>query len=145
MLVADIRKLVKFAKAGGLIPAVRINGTSDLPQFALEIAAMFSEVQFYDYTKIPRPWRRTKRNYHLTFSFSGTNWEECVEALRNGINVTVVFRGRLPEVWNGYRVIDGEVSDLRFLDPAGVIVGLKAKGDARSMEAGGFVQLGKAA
>jgi hypothetical protein len=145
VLVADIRKLVKFAKAGGLIPAVRINGTSDLPQLALEIAAVFPEVVFYDYTKISRPWQRTKKNYHLTFSFSGTNLEECLEALRNGTNVTVVFRGRLPEVWNGYRVIDGDVSDLRFLDPAGVIVGLKAKGDARSMEAGGFVQLGKAA
>jgi hypothetical protein len=145
LLAADIRKLVKFAKAGGLIPAVRINGTSDLPQLALELAAIFPEVQFYDYTKIPRPWQRTRSNYHLTFSFSGTNLEKCLEALQNGINVTVVFRGQLPETWNGHQVIDGDVSDLRFLDPTGVIVGLKAKGDARRMSTGGFVQLGKAA
>ena len=37
-------------------------------------------------------------------------------------------------------MIDGDESDLRFRDPVGVIVGLKAKGPARQAAIGGFVQ-----
>jgi hypothetical protein len=65
--------------------------------------------------------------------------------LQHGINVAVVFAGCLPETWHGYRVVDGDRSDLRFLDPQNVIVGLKTKGTARMMSAGGFVQIGAAA
>ena len=140
----DIVKLRKEARRRGMIPAVRINGTSDLPQLARRIAQDNPDIQGYDYTKIDRPWLRTLPNYHLTFSFSGENLEACLEALDHDINVAVVFQGHLPVEWNGYRVIDGDESDLRFTDPVGVIVGLKAKGDARKLAAGGFVQLGAA-
>ena len=144
----DIQKLVQDAASKGLIPCVRINGTSDLPKLALKLASWFPEVQFYDYTKIPRPWNRRRANYHLTFSFSGENNAECLQALKRGVNVAVVFetkRGQpLPAWWNGYQVIDGDESDLRFLDPVGVVVGLRAKGPARELQAGaeGFVQIG---
>ena len=38
-------------------------------------------------------------------------------------------RGKpLPETWHGFAVIDGDKSDERRLDPAGVVVGLRAKG-----------------
>lgn len=141
-LAGDIIKLAAEAKLRGLRPAVRINGTSDIPKLALWLASTFTDIQFYDYTKIPRPWTRTQANYHLTFSFSGSNLTECIQALEHGINVAVVFSGPLPEVWHGYPVIDGDKSDLRFTDPAGVIVGLKAKGNARAMENGGFIQIG---
>jgi len=144
-LVADVERLVKRAASRGLKPAVRINGTSDMPKLAREVAALFPEVQFYDYTKIPRPWERIAPNYHLTFSHSGTNMADCLEALQHGVNVAVVFRGKLPETWHGFRVVNGDESDLRFLDPQGVIVGLKNKGPARSMNAGGFIQIGAAA
>lgn len=144
-LAIDIQKLIKEAKSRDLTPAVRINGTSDLPKLALALAARFPEVQFYDYTKIPRPWQRTMANYHLTFSFSGSNQEDSLQALVHGINVAVVFAGALPETWRGYKVINGDASDLRFTDSVGVIVGLKTKGTARTMETGGFIQIGKAA
>jgi hypothetical protein len=144
-LESDIRKLVAHAGARGLKPAVRLNGTSDLPKLARKLAQRFPDVQFYDYTKIPRPWQRTLANYHLTLSFSGANLADCLEALDRGINVAVVFAGNLPESWQGYQVVNGDDSDLRFLDPKGVIVGLKAKGDARKMVAGGFIQIGQAA
>jgi hypothetical protein len=140
-LVKDIHKLIAEAKSRDMMPAVRINGTSDLPQFALEIASLFPQVQFYDYTKIPRAWTRTRSNYHLTFSFSGDNLLDSIEALNHGVNVAVVFSGALPVTWNGYPVIDGDLSDLRFRDAAGVIVGLSAKGTARKMSTGGFIQL----
>jgi len=47
-----------------------------------------------------------------------------------------------PETWRGIPVINGDESDLRFTDPVGVIVGLRAKGDAKKLVAGGFVQIG---
>jgi hypothetical protein len=144
-LTDDIATLIRDAKRRGLKPCVRINGTSDLPKLAQLMASRFPEVQFYDYTKIPRAWKRTMANYHLTFSHSGENMQECFEALAHGVNVAVVFHGALPDAWDGYRVVDGDKSDLRFLDPKGVIVGLKAKGTARSMAAGGFIQIGKVA
>jgi hypothetical protein len=144
-LVDDVRRLISKAKLRGLKPAVRINGTSDVPKLALEIAGQFPEVRFYDYTKIPQSWKRTAPNYHVTFSHSGENLADCLEALSHGVNVAVVFAGKLPETWNGYRVVNGDKSDLRFLDPQGVIVGLKTKGEAKAMAAGGFIQIGEAA
>jgi hypothetical protein len=131
----EINGLMRYCDKRGLLPAVRINGTSDLPKLALEIASEFPDVQFYDYTKIPRPWMRTLPNYHLTFSYSGENWIDAMAALKKGINVSVVFqvlRGKpLPATWNGYRVIDGDTHDVRVIDPSGVIVGLRAKGAAK--------------
>ena len=50
-----------------------------------------------------------------------------------------VFKDKLPKKFQGRRVIDGDQHDLRFLDPAGVIVGLIAKGSAKKAAAGGFV------
>jgi hypothetical protein len=141
-LAADIRKLVKEATARGLKPAVRLNGTSDLPKLAHAMAEQFPTVQFYDYTKLPKAWQRTRANYDITFSFSGENMAEAVAALENGLNVAVVFAGGLPATWNGRTVVNGDESDLRFLDQKGVIVGLKTKGDARKMAAGGFIQIG---
>lgn len=148
-LVRDVERLVQDAQSKGLTPCVRINGTSDLPKLALELSARFPGVQFYDYTKIPKPRSHQRANYHLTMSFSGENRAECLAALTRGVSVAVVFatgRGKpLPDVWEGYRVVDGDESDLRFLDPAPVVVGLRAKGQARKLAAGQdkFVQIGE--
>ena len=139
---ADMCRLIVLAAKRSLKPCTRLNGTSDDPKLARAVAASFPEVQCYDYTKIPAPWKRTTANYHLTFSFSGTNLPACLDALHHGINVAVVFSGSLPATWNGYPVINGDESDLRFLDPVGVIVGLSTKGDAKKLTTGGFVQIG---
>ena len=140
----DIGRLIRRAKRLDMTPAVRINGTSDLPQVALQMAREFPAVQFYDYTKIPRPWNRALPNYHITFSYDGPeNADSAMAALYHDVNVAVVFNTRkgqpLPGAWMGYPVIDGDLSDLRFKDPKGVIVGLRAKGPARK-DHGGFVQ-----
>ena len=37
---------------------------------------------------------------------------------------------------SGFRVIDGDKDDLRFLDPKGVVVGLKVKGKAKQDKSG---------
>lgn len=141
----DIAAHARRAKRTGLTPCVRVNGTSDLPGLAAMMADSFPDVQFYDYTKVPQPWKRhggAHGNYHLTFSRSESNDLACRAALAYGVNVAVVFstpRGRrLPETWHTYRVVDGDTSDLRFLDPRGVVVGLRAKGRARR-DTTGFV------
>ena len=55
-----------------------------------------------------------------------------------GGNVAVVFRKNLPTTYKGYQVVSGDISDLRFLDPRNSIVGLKAKGKAKT-DMSGFV------
>ena len=137
-LKRNVARLVVRGRKKGLKPAIRINGTSDLPWLAQELAMAFPEVQFYDYTKHPKPWLRTLPNYHLTFSYSGHNVQDCLDALRHGVDIAVVFTTRrgeaLPETWNGFPVIDGDLHDCRFLDPKGVVVGLRAKGVAKGSQ-----------
>ena len=142
----EIKKLERKATRLGLKPLVRLNGTSDIvwETVAPRIFTNHPHIQFYDYTKIPK--RGTKRplpdNYHLTFSRSETNWDfHCREELSRGRSVAVVF-DQVPRVWNGYRVVSGDDSDARHLDPGGVIVGLRAKGSARQDQSGFVVRLG---
>lgn len=143
-LRADIFTLIRDATAQGKIPCLRLNGTSDLPWLALQMSHEFPEMQFYDYSKLQHPWTRVRANYHITQSFDPVTvpWSECKDALDHGINVAVVFRtpkGKpLPQSWNGIRVVDGDLSDLRFLDDRGVIVGVRAKGKAKQ-DTTGFV------
>jgi hypothetical protein len=138
----DIRKLQRYAAEARMTPVVRFNGTSDQPWLALLLAPEFPDVVFYDYTKIPRPYDRMLPNYSLTFSFSGCNLDSCLDALANGVNVAVVFAdANFPATWNGYPVVNGDESDLRFLDAKGVIVGLKAKGVAKKAPVGSFIQI----
>ena len=136
----DIESLIIKAKKRGLTPAVRLNGCSDLPQLAVMMAREFSTVQFYDYTKIPRPWSRMLNNYSVTFSHSEENLSDCLSALAHGVNVAVVFESAksIPQTWQGHPVVNGDESDLRFLDARGVVVGLYAKGRAKQ-DCSGFV------
>ncbi|HEX4545754.1 MAG TPA: hypothetical protein VH110_05300 [Candidatus Acidoferrum sp.] len=139
----DIERLIRRARRMRFgrrryKPVVRVNGTSDIPKLAMWMAAEFPEVGFYDYTKHPKPYLRVRPNYHLTFSHDGPeNVPACMDALAHDVNVAVVFGVRnsepLPETWNGYQVIDGTLHDLRFLDPKGVVVGLRPKGRAKKV------------
>lgn len=142
-LAKEIGNIVKLANKHGLTPAIRLNGTSDIRwenekvgNFA-NLMEMFPNVIFYDYTKLANR-RNLPPNYRLTFSLSESNDVSAEQALAAGMNVAVVFRN-LPPTFMGRPVIDGDVSDLRFLDPMGVIVGLKAKGKAKK-DTSGFVR-----
>jgi len=104
------------------------------------IFEIFPNVQFYDYTKIPR--RSVPNNYHLTFSYSGvTEFQPVVEKqLRHDpqTNLAVVFdHAYIPDTFLGRKVVNGDASDVRFNDASGVIVGLTAKGKAKG-ERNGF-------
>ncbi len=147
-LLKEIAALVKAAKKKNLVPAVRLNGTSDLAWESIKfegksVMEHFPAVQFYDYTKSAKRAKRhaageMPSNYHLTFSRSESNQAEVVEVLNDGGNVAVVFRDELPATYLGKPVINGDESDLRFNDAKGVIVGLKQKGKAK-VDASGFV------
>lgn len=86
-------------------------------------------IQFYDYTKDHFKALSNKLpNYDLTLSFSGHNWQFCEKVLKNKIaNVAVVFKKVVPLIWNGFKVLNGDNSDERFLEDKGVIIGLKYK------------------
>jgi hypothetical protein len=111
------------------------------------IMAAFAEYMFYDYTKHDPKIRRASSNYCITFSRAETfrNHNDMQKALEMGMNVAVVFSTKkgqeLPSEYLSRPVVDGDVTDLRFLDPQGVIVGLRAKGKARSDQSGFVVQV----
>jgi hypothetical protein len=137
-LFDDIRILRNRAQKIGFIPSVRLNGTSDIDFRPTGVFDQFPDVQFYDYTKVERRvYDNTQENYHLTLSRSETNESRCKIALYNGYNVAVVFR-KVPETFWGYPVYPGDESDVRFMDPPGHIIGLKAKGEAKH-DTSGFV------
>jgi hypothetical protein len=143
LLVKDVQSLIKKANRLGMVPMLRVNGTSDLPWLGKLISEMFPDLACYDYTKVPEPWKRTLANYHLTFSHSENNWDACLQALQHNVNVAMVFdvrRGQpLPESYRGFEILDGDLTDLRPLDAKqGVIIGLRAKGRAKS-DCSGFV------
>jgi hypothetical protein len=130
----------------GLVPAVRLNGSSDLPWERLhpDLFAEFPNVQFFDYTKVPARMERFlkdptwPKNYHLTFSAQPHNHDAARNFLDQGGTVAVVFWPEVPQSHWGKPVIDGDKHDARFLDQAGTIVGLKAKGQAKN-DTTGFV------
>ena len=140
---AEIAKLVKKTSKNGMTPCIRLNGTSDIPWHKVEnIIQSFPNVQFYDYT--PNLFRmleftsgKLPANYHLTFSRKEDNDQAVDSVLKAGGNVAAVFK-TLPKTWKGFPVVDGDETDLRFLDGKNVIVGLKAKGQAKK-DTSGFV------
>jgi hypothetical protein len=153
LLVKDIELAIKQSARLGLIPVFRLNGTSDLAFEKYEVVrngvlyrnifAAFPNVQFYDYTKILGRKVKDIPNYDLTFSAADGNDVDVIRAIAEGLNVATVFGIKkteaMPETYNGRPVFNGDDSDLRFLDPRGVIVGLYAKGKAKK-DTSGFVK-----
>ena len=154
------RQLVKHCKdciRDGVIPAVRPNGTSDTrwendPFFMAMLESLVREfgLRVYDYTKIPNR-KNVPDWYDLTFSYSGVRgFQPFVQrAIDAGERIAVVFRNRamverLLEIGGsflGLPVVDGDDTDVRFLDPKGVVVALYAKGKARHDKSGFVVDL----
>ena len=148
-LVREIKNAIKLSAKQGMIPVFRLNGTSDLAWEKYEVVEgknifqLFPEVQFYDYTKILGRKVAHIPNYHLTFSAADGNDADVLKAIAQGMNVATVFGLKktepMPATYNGRVVFNGDESDLRFLDPRGVVVGLYAKGRAKK-DTSGFVK-----
>ena len=152
-LAKEIAKAILKARRAGYIPVFRLNGTSDIrwetvpvPGFP-NIMTMFSDVQFYDYTKLPNR-KNIPSNYHLTFSLAdGNDALASIAAMANGMNVAAVFRSKdtvARYMENGHRNrrqanardTRGDDTDLRFLDAPGHCIGLYAKGNATPHHSG---------
>lgn len=157
----DIAKLAKKAAARGFSPLVRLNGTSDIRWESIpvnidaqtaraigrpagqyvNIMSIFPDVQFYDYTKIANR-RDIPNNYDLTFSYSGHGAfpQYAQRAIDAGYRVAVVFdrAENIPSHFLRMECVDGDNTDIRHLDPQGVVVALYAKGSARR-DTSGFV------
>jgi hypothetical protein len=145
-LIQDITKFRAYCIKKGIKPVVRLNGTSDIHWERYGIMEQFPDVQFYDYTKdIKRVRKALPDNYHLTLSYSeaSTRYSNMVldqMCKHQGHNMAVVFRDKdkIPKTYMGFKVVDGDKDDLRFLDPRGVVVALYAKGKAKQ-DTSGFV------
>lgn len=143
-LVQDVNKFLKECDRLDKKPALRLNGTSDIQWETIEvdgydnIFAMFPQIQFYDYTKIPTRKVEHIPNYHLTWSYSEANDKYATLFDKVSNNIAVVFRDALPKMFKGLKVIDGDKHDMRFLDESQVVVGLIEKGEAKK-DTSGFV------
>jgi len=148
MLIRDIDRLIRKAKKLGLMPAVRLNGTTDVKwesqpvvidgvKIANNIMALYPDVIFYDYTAWPyakRPNETLPINYHLTFSRKENNDSQIAENIYHGRNVTVVVdipsRDKttlIPTTWREIPTFDADKSDFRPNDPTGRILILRYK------------------
>ena len=154
LVYRDIDAVCRAAARQGLRPAIRLNGTSDILWERIGFPFQtFPSVQFYDYTKIPIGKRRAFmhwiKNYQLTYSVSETaiSWRRALDYLKGKGNAAVVFGNasnpmtrnkswKLPDTFGGFRVVDGDVSDARYLDASGCVIGIRAKGEARKDRTG---------
>ena len=158
LMIHDIKQLVDFCDKYNITPSVRLNGTSDLlwekmPVHAKRnIMAWYPKVKFYDYTKYPLASRMEHpKNYFLNYSLNEDpeSPRRAHQYLIAGMNAVAVFstrRGRpLPRTWKisgqTFKVIDGDLHDLRFIDPSPAIVGLRAKGFAQGDTTGFVIRL----
>jgi hypothetical protein len=140
-LYADICKGIRLANKLGLTPVFRLNGTSDLSWEKYEMTEgknvfdVFAGIQFYDYTKVLGRKVKHIENYHLTFSKADGNDSDVAEALMQGMSVVAVY-DKIPA-----GVPSADETDLRFLDPKGIMLGLKAKGRAKKDYSGFVIRL----
>jgi len=146
-LRTEIAVHVRRSQRKDMIPAIRLNGSSDVRWEKHGIPQAFPDVQFYDYTKLPAKSRASRPdNYHLTFSVSerANSLDMAREWLDAGANAAIVVAGKSHKVndakraaselvesgYLGYPCIDGDETDVRYDDPAGHWVVLYAKGAA---------------
>tara|TARA_R110000765_G_scaffold399981_1_gene494831 strand:+ start:562 stop:1269 length:708 start_codon:yes stop_codon:yes gene_type:complete len=140
----EINAFIKKAKSKGLVPCIRLNGTSDISWENTGLIDEFKSIQWYDYTKIYK--RALKfvngtlpKNYHITYSLNEDNKKQAFDILKKGGNISAVFRNSLlPKKFMSYKVVNADINDLRFLDPHNSIAGLVAKGKAKN-DYSGFV------
>jgi hypothetical protein len=153
LMAFELQALETKAKRLNMVAAWRPNTTSDYPFHSVALVVdgvqhkslihYFSGIEAYDYTKITKKalqWAAglLPSNYHITFSKSESNDSDVAKVLKAGGNVAAVFEKALPDSYLSKAVVDGDISDVRFMDAKGVVVGLKAKGQAKA-DLSGFV------
>jgi len=137
-MISEILHYEQKAEKDGYSYSIRLNGTSDIDwsniyYLGQNIFEYFPNVSFYDYTKDFNKFTNKPKNYHLTFSYTGhnENSKQSIQLLEKGYNIAVVFdlnkNEQLPLSFNGYKVVNGDLTDYRVDDGKGVVVGLRFK------------------
>lgn len=143
-LASELIKIDKKASKNTNQTLIRLNGTSDLDfifllkKYANFDISNYNNLHFYDYTKILGKVKKysNNKNYTLTFSRAEDNEKDIFQAVQYGANVSAVFKGKLPQTYKGIPVVDGDKTDNEMLKYKGYILGLKAKGKARTDKSG---------
>lgn len=136
-VIDEIKTAKARAEKLGYKFSIRLNNTSDISPESfyikvenryMNLLEIFHDVQFYDYTKVPKRVKLMEKysNYDITFSFSGENLEDCKQMLKNNVRVAMVFKDT-PDTYLNREVINGDKYDMRYYDKTNVIVGLKYK------------------
>lgn len=147
MIRHELAGFAAKAEREGWTLLVRLNGTTDIRWENYGIIQAFPDIQFYDYTKIANR-KGVPTNYDLTFSYSGVAaYQPFIRmAAKAGQRIAVVFRNRETvegmiangETFMGLELVDGDDTDIRHIEPQGVVVALYAKGKAKH-DTTGFV------
>lgn len=134
LLVDELKREKNKWEAKGYYFSVRLNCTSDIDIAKLNlngknITEIFPDVTFYDYTKVYKYLDNMKKfpNLDYTYSYNGHNHITCKKAIERGVRIAVVFENKLPRLFNGIPVVNGDNSDFRPSDPKHCVVGLKVK------------------
>ena len=155
-LALELKAINKRYLKKGETAAIRLNGTSDrdfiylLKKKCGLDTLQLEALKFYDYTKDHHRVKRYKgTDYVLTYSRAEDNEPQALEVLKNSGIVSAVFAEKLPQFYKGFEVIDGDSSDdlmikihkainvlKRTRKGQGIILGLKAKGDAKKDKTG---------
>jgi len=144
LLKEDIETAIRRAKDRRVL--FRLNGTSDidflqqLKTVGFDYSLTPDNVGFYDYTKILgkiKKYRDTK--YILTFSYSGSNADECKTALSYGANVSMVYKTNIPETFLNTATINGDTSDDVMYQHRSMVLALKLKGNKNRKHSSSFI------
>lgn len=145
-LYKEISSKVNTSKKMGEKVCFRLNLTSDVLWEQVKYQGKsfmehFPNVAWYDYTKHFKRMNeyldgKLPKNYHLTFSRSENNDKHTRSIMNRGGSVAVVFHKSLPKTYLRKKIIDGDISDLRFLDKKGVVIGLVSKGVGKKDKSG---------
>ena len=141
----EMGAFIRKAERKGYKTAFRPNVITDI-DWVLTMPSIFKQGidKIYDYTKVSKRVRTTMRpeSYHLTVSRHENTTEDEIHATMRWANVAVVFDTKkdqpLPSEYLGYPVYNGDLTDNRFNDPAGHIVGLREKKTGK-VDTSGFV------
>jgi hypothetical protein len=158
-LFRELSNFAKLCARSGVIPAVRLNVSTDIvwERILPEIFAEFPAIEFYDYTAaLPRHRPTTPRNYALSHSWKETTTADDVASIvEAGRNLVVPFDsawipqrglyGALPESLTieggargpiALRCVNGDRHDIRLpaVDGRGVVVALHGKSGASRVD-----------
>jgi hypothetical protein len=149
MFLFQLANEINQIASSGENVALRLNTFSDIDfvyqlkkhcNVDLLVDPLYKNIIVYDYTAIIGKVKKyLGTRYHLTLSRKEDNEHEIMEALNTGCNVSAVFMDKLPKTYKGFKVVDGDKTDLEMTKYKNVVLGLLAKGTEAKQDQTGFI------